>query len=128
MGSSALCFVRNHNTLKLLLDENLPVKLKHRFAEAGIEAFTVRDMQWLGKENGKFLQLMPREGFTLFVTIDNNLSFQQNFVNYPIRVIVLIAQGNVYETIMEFFPAILDKIKESFSGAQAVVHPAYSPK
>ena len=43
--------------MKLLLDENLPVKLKYRFIENGIEVFTARDMQWLGKENGELLDL-----------------------------------------------------------------------
>lgn len=66
--------------MKILLDENMPVKLKYRFTEAGLNATTVRDMQWLGKENGDLLQLMLREGFTTFVTIDNNLFFQQNFL------------------------------------------------
>ncbi|MGN6532725.1 MAG: DUF5615 family PIN-like protein [Ginsengibacter sp.] len=41
--------------MKLLLDENLPVKLKYRFTEKGINAFTVRDMRWLGKKNGDLL-------------------------------------------------------------------------
>ena len=83
-------------------------------------------MEWLGKENGELLRLMLQENFTTFITIDNNLSFQQNFAGYPIQVVVLIAKENVYETIMEFFPAITEKLKENFSGAQAVIHPAYS--
>lgn len=112
--------------MKLLLDENLPVKLKHRFLDAGFDAFTVRDMQWLGKENGELLQLMLQQNFTTFVTIDNNLSFQQNFLHYPIQVVVLIAPDNVYETIMEFFPALALKVKEVYTGAQAVIHPNYS--
>jgi predicted nuclease of predicted toxin-antitoxin system len=29
--------------MKLLLDENLPVKLKYRFVENGINAFTIKD-------------------------------------------------------------------------------------
>ena len=85
--------------MKLLLDENLPVKLKYRFIENGIDVFTARDMNWLGKENGALLNLMIENSFTGFVTIDNNLSFQNNFVNYPIAVIVLIAHDNTYETI-----------------------------
>ena len=68
--------------MKLLLDENLPVKLKHRFIESGINAFTVKDMDWLGKQNGVLLQEMLLNNFDVFVTIDNNLSFQQNFNNY----------------------------------------------
>jgi len=35
--------------MKLLLDENLPVKLKYRFIDKGFDAYTVRDMNWLGK-------------------------------------------------------------------------------
>ena len=38
--------------MKLLLDENLQVKLKYRFEENGFETFTVKDMNWLGKQNG----------------------------------------------------------------------------
>jgi predicted nuclease of predicted toxin-antitoxin system len=52
--------------MKLLLDENLPVKLKYRFKEFGWEAYTVRDMQWFGKENGELLQLMVLNSFTTF--------------------------------------------------------------
>lgn len=36
--------------MKLLLDENLPVKLKHRFKDFGWDVFTVKDMQWFGKK------------------------------------------------------------------------------
>ena len=114
--------------MKLLLDENLPVKLKYRFVESGFATFTLRDEKWLGKQNGVLLQLMKAEGFTTFITFDNNLSFQQNFANYPIQVVVLVAKDNTYDTIMEFFPAILTKVKEQFTGAQAVIHPGYLSK
>jgi predicted nuclease of predicted toxin-antitoxin system len=109
--------------MKLLLDENLPVKLKYRFLDAGVKAFTTKDKQWRGKENGELLQLLIENDFTTFITFDNNLSFQQNFVHYPIQVVVLIAKDNTYETIMEFFSAIIEKIKQPFTGAQAVLHP-----
>jgi predicted nuclease of predicted toxin-antitoxin system len=108
--------------MKLLLDENLPVKLKYRFLDMGIEAYTDRDMQWLGKENGELLNLMIANSFTGFITIDNNLSFQNNFENYPIAVIVLIAHDNTYETIMEFFDNIILCTKGKFTGVRAVIH------
>jgi predicted nuclease of predicted toxin-antitoxin system len=78
--------------MKLLLDENLPVKLKYRFIENGIEVYTAKDMQWLGKENGELLKLLIENNFTGLITIDNNLYFQNNFVDYPIEVVVLVAQ------------------------------------
>lgn len=110
--------------MKLLLDENLPVKLNFRFAEASIATYTVWGMQRLGLENGVLLQSMLLQNFTAFLTFDNNLSFQQNFKSYPICVVVLVANDNTYETIMEFFPAVVEKIKAQIRGAQAVVHPA----
>jgi hypothetical protein len=68
---------------------------------------------------------MLLENFTTFITIDNNFSFQQNFINYPLQVVVLIARDNVYETIMEFFPSITAKVKDRFTDAQAVIHPDF---
>jgi predicted nuclease of predicted toxin-antitoxin system len=111
--------------MKLLLDENLPVKLKHRFIENGIEVFTAWDMQWLGKKNGELLNLMVENNFTGFITIDNNLSFQNNFIDYPIPVIVLVAHDNTYETIMEFFDMIISCVKQNTIGSNVVKHPGY---
>lgn len=111
--------------MKLLLDENIPVKLKFRFVENGINAFTVRDMNWLGKGNGDLLKLMVANDFTCFLTIDNNLSFQNNFMNYPIPVIVLIAPDNTYSTIMEIFKNVLDCLQNNFIGVKVLIHDQY---
>ena len=111
--------------MKLLLDESLPVKLKYRFIEKGFETFTTRDMKWLGTKNGDLLSLMLENDFTTFITIDNNVAFQQNFNNYPMQVIVLVAHDNTYETIMQFFEAIIKKLSEIFTGVQVVMHPDY---
>ena len=99
--------------MKLLLDENLPIKLKYRFKDKGIEAYTLKDLQWVGKKNGEFLEPILSNQFDVFVTIDNNLSFQQNFKKYPIAVLVLIAKDNTYETIMEFLIWLLLHFKRS---------------
>jgi len=45
--------------MKILLDENLPRKLKTDFGP-GFEVKNVRDMQWLGKEEWR------ANGFTCF--------------------------------------------------------------
>ena len=51
--------------------------------------------------------------------------FNKNFNNYPIQVIVLVAHDNTYDTIMQFFEAILKKVSEIFKGVQIVKHPDY---
>ena len=109
--------------MKLLLDENLPVKLKHRFKEFGWDVFTMKDMQWFGKENGELLQLMIENNFTSFLTTDNNLAYQQNFLNYPLQVVIMIAPDNTYETIMSFIELVKLKLKENFIGPQPVIAP-----
>ena len=108
------------------MDENLPVKLKYRFKEFGYEVYTVRDMKWFGKENGELLQLMLANDFTTLLTIDNNLSYQQNFLNYPLQVVIMVAQDNTYETIMSFIQLVKLSIEEDFIGSKAVIHPSYS--
>jgi len=57
-------------------------------------------------KNGTLLSLMMTEGFTVFITFDKNLQYQQNFEKYPITVIVLTANSNQYKHIQPLIPAI----------------------
>jgi hypothetical protein len=50
--------------MKLLLDENLPKRLKLDFGEH--EIFTVRDKNWNGIKNGKLLELLTGDGFDAY--------------------------------------------------------------
>ena len=70
--------------MRLLLDENLPRRLKTDFAE--YEIYTVRDKGWNGIKNGQLLQLMVENGFHALLTFDKNLQHQQNFQKYTIAV------------------------------------------
>lgn len=110
--------------MKLLLDENLPVKLKYRFLEHGIETNTVAEKKWNSKKNGELLELLISEGYTHLVTFDSNLSFQQNFLKYPVPVIVIIAPSNNYATIMQIFSELLVCISNSIIGPNVVIHSA----
>lgn len=83
--------------MRLLLDENLPKKLKLDFPEH--EIFTVRDMSWNGIKNGKLLELMTADGFHALLTFDKNLQYQQNFQKYTLTVFVLNAPTNTYAVL-----------------------------
>jgi hypothetical protein len=50
--------------MKLLLDENLPKRLKLDFKNH--EIYTVWDKGWNGKKNGELLRLMIDDNFTLY--------------------------------------------------------------
>jgi predicted nuclease of predicted toxin-antitoxin system len=90
--------------MKVLLDENLPKKLKQHFSPHA--AFTVSDMEWNSKKNGELLSLMMNNDFEAFLTFDQNIAHQQNFSTYPIKVIILIAPINTYEVLKNLVPKI----------------------
>lgn len=100
--------------MKILLDENLPKRLKKDFAEH--EIYTVRDKGWHGKTNGELLGLMLDEKFDVLITFDKNLKYQQNFSNFPVTVLVINAEDNSYLTLKNF----VLKIKSKLSAAPGV--------
>ena len=84
--------------MKILLDENIPNKLKLDFGN-DYEVKTVRDMNWLGKKNGELLGLAAFNGFDIFITLDKNLQNQQNLDRVQIKFIVLLAKDNKHQTL-----------------------------
>jgi predicted nuclease of predicted toxin-antitoxin system len=83
--------------MRLLLDENLPKRLKADFPEH--EVYTVRDKGWNGVKNGELLKLMLADGFDALLTFDKNLQHQQNFGKYTLTVFVLLAPINQYSVL-----------------------------
>jgi hypothetical protein len=61
--------------MKVLLDECVPRKLRRELPEH--EVLTVMEQGWSGIKNGKLLALAAPE-FDVFLTIDQNLKYQQN--------------------------------------------------
>lgn len=90
--------------MKLLLDENLPKRLKLDFPEH--EVFTVRDKGWNGIKNGELLQLLLQNSFDALLTFDKNLQHQQNFTKYTITVFVLSATINSYFELTKLTPKV----------------------
>jgi PIN like domain len=78
--------------MRILLDECVPRPLKRELAEYEIP--TVVEMGWSGTKNGKLLRLMNLEGFTILLTTDRNLRYQQNLKQAGVAVIVLVARSN----------------------------------
>lgn len=90
--------------MKLLLDENLPKRLKNDLSDHDI--ITVRERGWDGLKNGELLKAMIDEGFDALLTFDKNLEHQQNFQTYPIAVLVLVGETNQYEKLKPLVPEI----------------------
>jgi predicted nuclease of predicted toxin-antitoxin system len=90
--------------MRLLLDENLPKRLKLDFPEH--EIYTVRDKEWNGIKNGELLKLLIENNFNALLTFDKNLQHQQNFEKYTIAVFVLSAKINSYEELTNLIPRL----------------------
>ena len=90
--------------MKILLDECLPRRLKRDLV--GHQARTVPEMGWASKENGELLALAEPE-FDVFLTVDRNLSFQQDINRFDITVVVLVAKGNRHSDLQPLVPDLL---------------------
>lgn len=87
--------------MKILLDEQIPTKLKYRFDKMPFEVFTVRDMNWLGTKNGELLKQLSLHKFDVFVTNDKQLYYQQTTKKYPFNIININTKSNRYDDILE---------------------------
>jgi len=102
--------------VRILLDECID----WRFAKSlkGHAVKTVPQMGWATIKNGRLLALAEKE-FDVFVTVDRNLSFQQNQARFNIAVLVLSATSNRLANLAPLAPKLLEALPRLKSG-QAV--------
>ncbi len=89
--------------MRVLLDECLPRKLKLEFTEH--EVVTVPEMGWAGKKNGELIRMALGQ-FDVFVTVDLNLTFQQNLSTTELGIVLLVALDNRLETLSPLIPEV----------------------
>lgn len=99
--------------MHVLLDECIPRKLKAELADHSVT--TVVEAGWSGKKNGELLKLAENR-FDAFVTIDQNLSYQQKLSNFKIAVILLIAEDSDLASLKPFMPKVVRKLKDIQKG------------
>jgi len=91
--------------MKVLLDENIPRKLKYRFNEM-YEILTVPDMGWSGIKNGDLLKQMNEKEFNVLISLYKNMSHQQSLQKFDVSLMVLDAENSLYPTVLQFIPKI----------------------
>jgi predicted nuclease of predicted toxin-antitoxin system len=97
--------------MRVLLDECVPRKLRRELSEH--EVLTVTERGWSGIENGELLALAEAE-FDIFLTVDQNLKYQQNLTSINIGLILLVARNNRLKTLLPLIPDVrsaLESIK-----------------
>jgi predicted nuclease of predicted toxin-antitoxin system len=91
--------------MRILLDECVPRRLRRELP--GHDLRTVPEMGWSGKKNGELLRLMVADGFEVFLTVDQDLRYQQNLTGAGIAVIVLVAASNRLADLVPLIPSAL---------------------
>ena len=104
--------------MKILLDECVD----RRFAKEpqGYFVKTVPQMGWATIKNGELLELAEKE-FDVFITVDRNLSFQQNLPKFNIAVLVLKAHSNRLADLKPLAPKVLSLLPALTKGKAEVV-------
>jgi predicted nuclease of predicted toxin-antitoxin system len=104
--------------MKILLDECIDRRLEKELADHEIK--TVPQMGWAGIKDGQLLVLAAAE-FDVLITVDRNLSFQQNLLRFDIAVIVLQASSNRLADLKPLAPKVLVILGEAAKGQATVV-------
>jgi hypothetical protein len=100
--------------VKVFVDECVDWRLSRDIV--GHEVRTARQMGWSTIKNGELLALVARE-FDVFVTVDRNLSFQQNLPAFAVAVIVIRARSNRLTDLKPLVPELLACIPGAKRGA-----------
>jgi hypothetical protein len=72
-------------------------------------------MGWAGLDNGELLAKAEKE-FDVFLTVDRNLTFQQNLPKFDITVLVIRARTNRLRDLVPLVPKILDALTDPQRG------------
>ena len=91
-------------SMRVLLDECLPRRLKRYLI--GHDARTVPEAGWAGKKKGQLIRAATGH-IDAFLTIDGNLTYQQNPTGLQFGVVVLSAPTNRLEDLVPLVPEIL---------------------
>jgi len=104
--------------VKVFVDECVDWRLARDIV--GHEVRTARQLGWSAIRNGELLALATKE-FDVFVTVDRNLSFQQNLPAFTIAVIVLSAHSNRLGDLQPLVPELLASIPTAKRGSVTYV-------
>lgn len=99
--------------MKVLLDKCVPRKLMRELPEHAV--FTVTKRGWSGIKNGKLLALAEAE-FDVFLTVDQNLTYQQNLKSFNIGIVLLVARNNRLKTLLPLMPQVREALENIQAG------------
>ena len=104
--------------MRVLLDECIDRRLAKDIKRHYVR--TVPQMKWASLKNGVLLSRAQKK-FDIFVTVDRNLSYQQNLSRYDIAVIVLIARSNRLIDLRSLIPQLIKSIPKALKKHKTLI-------
>jgi predicted nuclease of predicted toxin-antitoxin system len=105
--------------MKILLDESVPQKLR-LIIEGGHTVVTAWYQGWSGLKNGALLNAAEQAGFDLFITADQELSYQQNLTGRKMALVVL--STNNWTFVKAHIAGIMVAVEAATAGSYTEVH------
>ncbi len=104
--------------MRILLDENLNWRLERSLPGHDVESVQLNG--WAGIENGELLKLAS-QSFEVFITMDGNIQFQQNYASLNLILIALKARSNRLQDTEPLMPRVLALLPTLRTGTLTIV-------
>ena len=103
--------------MRILFDQGTPVPLRDFLPQH--EVSTAFERGWSTLRNGELLDAAEREDFSVLLTTDSNLKFQQNLIGRRIAIVALLSTS--WPRIERATAAVVAAIAASTPGSYAEV-------
>ena len=95
--------------MRILLDENVPRKMKQAFPNFIVA--TVGEMGWAGIKNGELLKRASNI-FDVLITVDKGVQHQNSLEGKNIALITLVVRWNKLQYLLPLVPQILQVLAD----------------
>ena len=95
--------------MKIIIDECLPKRITHFFKND--EAWTVPQLGLGGYKDKELLRELDKRNIDLFITIDGNIEYQQQFKNRKFGTIIISTVSNRFSDLKKFEDILLKTSK-----------------
>ncbi|HIP46565.1 MAG TPA: hypothetical protein EYG95_03290 [Campylobacterales bacterium] len=100
--------------MKIIIDECLPKRVTH-FFESG-EAYTVPQVGLSGYRDTELLNELEAKRIDVFVTIDGNIEYQQQFKDRVFGTVIIRAVSNRFSDLSHLKDKVVIAVNEVTSG------------
>ena len=100
--------------MKIIIDECLPKRVT-QFFEKG-SAYTVPQIGLSGSKDTELLEELDKRGIDIFVTIDGNIEYQQQFLKRTFGTVVILAVSNRFADLKHLKDKILEAVDNVSKG------------